>query len=313
MASDDVPQHESRQAVINRRVTKQRFLRASRVRSGLQFSALSAGFAAVMTVAGFFWWLDRESFTVSLGLGVMLIEIGLLINEPEMVEIPAGKFLMGSPEHEEGRESNERQHEVVIEKPFFIGKYEVTFDQYDLFALTEGRRIPDDSDWGRGQRPVINVSWGDALEYAQWLSKKTGKKYRLPTEAEWEYAARGGAQTPYWWGAEIGNGNANCYRCGSGWDGRSTAPVGSFKANGFGLHDTAGNVLEWTCSEYKEVYDGAEKSCINKDHTNYDSVPRVLRGGSWSLYPLWLRSADRSRFERSYRYDSIGFRLARSK
>jgi len=187
------------------------------------------------------------------------------INEPKMEDIPAGKFLMGPPEHEEGRESNERQHEVVIEKPFFIGKYEVTFDQYDLFALTEGRRIPDDSDWGRGQRPVINVSWGDALEYAQWLSKKTGKKYRLPTEAEWEYAARGGAQTPYWWGAEIGNGNANCYRCGSGWDGRSTAPVGSFKANGFGLHDTAGNVLEWTCSEYKEVYDGAEKSCVNTE------------------------------------------------
>ncbi|RMD68212.1 MAG: PEGA domain-containing protein, partial [Gammaproteobacteria bacterium] len=165
---------------------------------------------------------------------------------PEMVVIPPGRFLMGSPFDEEGRDSDEGpQHRVSIARPFAIGRYEVTFEEYDRFCEATGRRRPDDNGWGRGKRPVINVSWHDAKAYARWLSKQTGKRYRLPSEAEWEYAARAGTSTRYWWGDRVGHGHANCDGCGSWWDGKETAPVGFFDPNPWGLYDTAGNVWEW--------------------------------------------------------------------
>lgn len=171
--------------------------------------------------------------------------------------------------------------------------YEVTFDDWKLCFKTGGCRGVrlDDNGFGRGQRPVINVSYDEAVMYAQWLSSSTGKHYRLPTEDEWEYAARAGTTTPYWWGNEIGNNNANCSGCGSQWDGKSTAPVGSFKANAFGLYDTAGNVWEWT------------SSCQG------DCSLRVVRGGSWAYKPEFLRVFVRSWDVASLRYSNIGFRL----
>ncbi len=167
---------------------------------------------------------------------------------PEMVRIPAGEFLMGSPEDENGRWGDEGpQHKVQVET-FAIGKYEVTFDEYDLFCEATNREKPDDNGWGRGKRPVINISWYDAAEYAKWLSEQTGKKFRLPTEEEWEYACRAGTTgsrfcqdnelSEYAW-----------YYMNS--DGR-THPVGEKKPNPWGLYDMLGNVWEWTASEYSK-------------------------------------------------------------
>lgn len=151
----------------------------------------------------------------------------LPIIELEMVRIPSGTFRMGSLESEKGRDNDESpQHEVTIAYDFEIGKYPVTFAEYDVFAKATNRQLPDDRGWGRDRMPVIYVSFSDAQAYVQWLSSQTGKKYRLPTEAEWEYVARAGTQTRYWWGDDIGLNNAVCDGCGSQWDGKQTAPVG---------------------------------------------------------------------------------------
>ncbi len=226
--------------------------------------------------------------------------------EPEMVAIEGGCFQMGSPESEEGRDSDEKPHEVCVED-FAIGKYEVTFEEYDRYCEATGCTKLNDRGWGRDKRPVINVSWDDAVDYAEWLSKETGKSYRLPTEAEWEYAARAGTQTAYWWGDSIGANRANCDGCGSRWDNKQTAPVGSFDPNPFGLYDTVGNVREWTCSEYKGSYEGQEKVCASK---NRASVPRVIRGGSWYNNPRYVRAANRTRDTPYDRTNDVGFRLA---
>jgi len=174
----------------------------------------------------------------------------------------------------------------------------------DKFADATGRRKPRDRSWGRGNRPVIYVYWNDATAYAKWLSNQTGKKYRLPTEAEWEYAARAGTETKYWWGNEIGKNRANCDSdCGDSFE--YTAPVGSFSANKLGLYDTSGNVWEWTCSEYENKYNGKEKGCIGKN----SNKNRVLRGGSWSYFPRYVRSADRDGYTPDNRLDDYGFRV----
>jgi formylglycine-generating enzyme required for sulfatase activity len=165
-------------------------------------------------------------------------------NGPEMAVIPAGRFRMGDIQGK-GAKDEQPVHEVHISKRFGMSRYEITFDQYDEFAKATRRDLPEDEGFGRGRRPVIRVSWNDALDYAEWLTQQTGKRYRLPTEAQWEYAARAGTETVHWWGNEKKPGFANCIGCGSRWDNKQTAPVGSFKPNPFGLYDTAGNVLEW--------------------------------------------------------------------
>lgn len=155
---------------------------------------------------------------------------------PEMIVIPAGIL----------------QHKKTFEQPFAIGKYEVTFAEYDRFVKSGRAGKPDDSGWGRGNRPVINVPFYDVEAYTEWLSEQTGKPYRLPTEEEWEYAARAGTETVYWWGNEFEKNNANCGSCSSEWSGNTTAPVGSFNPNPWGLYDTSGNVWEWV-GERKEA------------------------------------------------------------
>ena len=164
--------------------------------------------------------------------------------EPEMVVIPGGRFRMGCVS---GRDCYDREHPVheVRVESFELSKYEVTFEEYDRFTTATGRVRARDEGWGRGRRPVISVSWEDAVAYTRWLSEQTGEQYRLPSEAEWEYAARAGTETAYSWGNEIGSNRANCYKCGSQWDGKQTAPVGSFRPNGWGLHDMHGNIFEW--------------------------------------------------------------------
>ena len=133
--------------------------------------------------------------------------------------------------------------------------------------------------WGRGNRPAIDVSWHEAQAYVAWLSEKTGKRCRLLSESEWEYAARAGAATRYSWGDGIGRNRANCSGCGSRWDDRQTAPVGSFAANGFGLHDMHGNVWEWVADCWNGSYAGAPSDGSARESGNCSR--RVLRGGAW--------------------------------
>lgn len=232
--------------------------------------------------------------------------------EPEMVRIPPGQFLMGSPANEPDRSDYEGpQHQVTIAYAFELSATEVTFAQYDQFAESTGRKKPDDRGWGRADRPVINVSFGDAVAYTQWLTAQTGKQYRLPSEAEWEYAARAGATSAYWWGQTIGKNNAVCDGCGSQWDNQQTAPVKSFKANAFGLYDTAGNVWEWTQDCWHDSYEGAPLDgsawLMSKQE---DCELRVTRGGSWVDGFQIQRSSGRVEFKAVESYFALGFRVA---
>jgi len=227
---------------------------------------------------------------------------------PEMIWIPAGRFRMGDIRGT-GRDDEKPVHEVSV-KRFAIGRYQITFAEYDKFAEVTNRKKPKDKGWGRDNRPVINVSWEDAVAYTEWLSKQTGQSYRLPTEAEWEYAARAGTKTNYWWGNDMGKNRANCDGSGSQWSGKKTAPVGSFEPNPFGLYDTVGNVWEWTGSEYESKYSGKEQVCLSKEDSN-DSGLFVLRGGSWGVNAGGARSASRNWDSRTYRDRDCGFRLAR--
>ena len=219
---------------------------------------------------------------------------------PQMVVIPAGTFVMGSPPGEEGRRKSEGpQHRVTVRR-FAIGKYEVTFAQWDACQAAGGcSHRPKDLGMGRGNRPVINVSWNDAKQYVVWLSKKTGKRYRLPSEAEWEYAARAGTQTRFWWGNALGRGNTNCKRCGSPWEKKGTSPVGSFRPNRFGLYDVHGNVSEWVEDCWHKSYAGAPANGRPRTTGGSCSEPyslfrdRVKRGGSFLINHRFLRAAFR--------------------
>ena len=199
---------------------------------------------------------------------------------PELVVVPAGRFRMGCVSGRDCYDSQQPVHEVELAS-FALGVYEVTFEEYDRFVQATGHRRPGDGGWGRGGRPVIDVSWEDAAAYVAWLSRETGESYRLPSESEWEYAARAGTTTRYSWGQDIGRNLANCDGCRSRWDDDQTAPAGSFAANGWGLHDMHGNVWEWVADCWHENYARAPR-----DGTAWTSGGncgrRVLRGGSWN-------------------------------
>ncbi len=223
---------------------------------------------------------------------------------PEMIIIPAGTFRMGDILGT-GYKNELPVHDVSV-KSFAMGRYPITFAEYDRFCEADNRKKPNDEGWGRDNRPVINLSWDDAVAYFKWLTEQTGKPYRLPSEAEWEYAARAGTDTDYWWGNEIGNNRANCDNSGSQWSGKQTSPVGSFEANPFGLYDTVGNVREW---------------CADPWHNNYEKAPtdgriwkkwfekrHLLRGGSFVNVPKSCRAAIRSRDSSDYHIRNGGFR-----
>jgi formylglycine-generating enzyme required for sulfatase activity len=216
---------------------------------------------------------------------------------------------------DEGRQGNEGpQHKVAISRPFAVSKLEVMFAGWDACVAVggcphEGRA--SDSGWGRGRQPVIFVSWDDAQAYVAWLSRMTGKTYRLLTEAEWEYAARAGSQTTYSWGDEIGKENANCEGCGSQWDKKRTAPVGSFAANAFGLHDMHGNVWEWVEDCYHGDYKGAPTDG-SAWIAGGECGRRVVRGGGWLDVPQNLRAASRFGNSATGRDHLLGFRVGRT-
>jgi formylglycine-generating enzyme required for sulfatase activity len=225
----------------------------------------------------------------------------------DWVSVPSGTFTMGSPESEAERSNNETQHQVTLNS-FMMSKYEVTFEQYDLFCDDTGREKPKDEGWGRGNRPVINVSWNDATAFAIWMD------CRLPTEAEWEYAARGGSNTPFNTGNNLTASQAN-------YDGRSpynknakgefrkkTVPVGSFSPNAFGLFDMHGNVWEW-CSD---LYGNYSKLAQTDPKGVTSGKSRVRRGGGWNDIARRCRVAYRDNCSPAYRDYSIGIRLVTS-
>ena len=255
---------------------------------------------------------QEKAFTIATGDQTLNVELKpiRLEYEPEMVSIPAGEFTMGCDSKRDDVEGGchkleKPPHQVTLDA-FQMGKYEVTFDQWDACEKAKVCSHAEDQGWGRGNRPVINVSWDDITQkYIPWLNKETGKTYRLPTEAEWEYAARGGADTAYPWGNAIGKGNVNCDNVSCGDKFEYTAPVGSFAANGYGLSDMHGNVLEW-CQDW---YGDYSSSSVSNPKGAASGASRVLRGGSWSYDAQGVRSAYRFNYAPDFRNFDYGFRL----
>ena len=254
---------------------------------------------------------------------------------PRMVAIPPGRFRMGCDRGDvkphpcpKGRSP---AHEVHIVQPFAMSKYETTFDDYDRYLQAKGSGRHDeahDQGWGRGRRPVVNVTWRDAVGYAEWLSAQTGGRYRLPSEAEWEYAARAGSDTTWSWGDEMLPNRANCADCGSRWDGESTAPVGSFPANAWGLHDMLGNahemLLDCLHANYKEVpTDGSPRTEPGRGwfifrngfggvEENGDCSAQAARGFSWVHSSSDFLTLSSRGYVRAKEYGPIwGFRVVR--
>ena len=280
-------------------------------------------------------WRNSHQFSNRAAWFALLGQMGLYTLQPEMIQVPPERgwsdpakrtFLMGSPDNDPHADWTEKpQHPVTLPRRYAIGRYEVTFDEYQVFAYlvakdggcADGHAIetPSDQDsgWGRGMRPVINVSWEDAVCYAEWLSKRTGKRYRLPTEAEWEYAARAGTDTRYWWGKDPDPAKGVCDGCDVQFAGREqgkrTAEVHdpAFPPNPWGLYHTAGNVWEWVRDCDRETYKGAPEDGSAVEERDCE---RVIRGGSWGYALASLRSANRLRFPPDYRYGDLGFRLA---
>lgn len=234
---------------------------------------------------------------------------GVEITEPvlgmQFVYIAPGSFMMGSPESEVNRYPDEKQHIVRIRSGFWMGKYEVTFEEYDTFSRATHHTRALDEQWGRGKRPVININWFEASDFARWLSARSGHHYRLPTEAEWEYAARAGTTTAY----SFGDNSADFpdYAWNTTNANHQTHAVGLKKPNPWGLYDMHGNVWEWTASTYAKEYDGSEL----RGSSDKSNARRSVRGGAWYFYPKGMRSADRRIYSPWLRFPYIGFRLVR--
>jgi len=217
--------------------------------------------------------------------------------------IPAGEFQMGSSADTE----EQPVHGVDILQPLALSVHEITNADWDACLREGGCRFSPDREGEEDNYPVSNLSWDDAREYVAWLSDKTGESYRLPSEAEWEYAARAGTETRYWWGDDPQGGQANCEGCAGGADGE--LPVGSFEPNPFGLYDVHGNVWEWTADCWNDDYEGAPTD--GEPWTQGDCIARVLRGGAWRLDSEYMRAARRYHYDRDVRYYLHGLRVAR--
>ena len=250
------------------------------------------------------------SMTSALAIGAEL-KTGDIIQDcavcPEMVVVPAGKFVMGAVK---GKKRAKPAHDVTIAKSFAISKYEITWDEWEACMADGGcTREPDDHKWGKGKQPVINISWKHANNYVKWLSKMTGNTYRLATEAEWEYAARAGTSTNYWWGDKLKKKYANCRKCGTEWSGKQSAPVGSFPPNQWGIHDMHGNIWEWTADCWNPNHEGAPTD--GSVRSEGDCAKRVVRSGSWYYYPKLAHSQSRDKFAADLFSYNIGIRPVR--
>lgn len=226
---------------------------------------------------------------------------------PKLVVLGPGSFVMGD---NDGYKYEVPAHEVTIDYVFALGQFEVTFEEWEACAAQLGcKASPDDHGWGKGRYPIINLTYQDIQDYLKWISKKTGEVYRLPSEAEWEFAARAGTTTAYWWGDGVGKNNANCRRCASKWSGHGSAPVGSFKPNPWGLYDMNGNAWEWvgdcwTAHHVATPVNGAARMDGNCKEP-------VIRGGSWYYFPKLSRSAYRYKNGINVFSYNISFRVLR--
>jgi len=226
---------------------------------------------------------------------------------PVMLALPAGNFTMGASR---GDRSEKPAHKVSINKPFAIGKYEVTVAQWNECHTAGACSYKPDFNDPQDNSPIRDISWSDAQEYTKWLSTVTQKPYRLPTEAEWEYAARGGTDTTYWWGNEVGASQADCKNCGGKWNNKSPAAVDAFPANPFGLHGTSGGVWEWVADCWHKTYKGAPKD--GTAWSRNDCRENVIRGGAWRNDANYIHSASRFKYDTHVRYLLNGFRIART-
>ena len=255
--------------------------------------------------------LTAGTLTVSSRELVKHREVGTVFKDcvvcPEMSIIPSGTFMIGSTK---GRKRERPVSKITITKSLAVSRYEVTFDQWDACFNAGGcSKKPSDRGWGRDSRPVINILLTDIDEYVTWLTRKTGHIYRLPSESEWEYAARAGSQTEFSWGDQMQTGAANCRGCGTKWSGLKSAPVGQFKPNAWGLYDVHGNVFEyvadcWSNDHYNIPRDGVPKKTAN-------CLSKVIKGGSWYYLPKVSRSASRVRNDKRVFSYFIGFRVFR--
>lgn len=225
---------------------------------------------------------------------------------PEMVVVPAGLYLMGSDKYK-----TEKPKRVIrFRKPFAIGRFETTHAEWQACLDAGGcKHEPHDHNWGKNRMPVINVNHDMVQGYAKWLSKTTGKKYRLPSEAEWEYVARAGSKQNYSFGNLVGENQVNCRKCGSPWSGIGNAPVGSFSPNPWGVYDMHGNAFEWVEDCWHPNYEGAPKSSAAR--TDGKCQFRVIRGGSWYYYSRMSRSANRQKNPAAVKSYWLSFRLVR--
>lgn len=224
---------------------------------------------------------------------------------PPVLPLSTGFYMMG------GRRFLEKpRHYVKIDNPVFLMTTEVTFDDYNQFCRDTGHPVPDDFSWGHGQRPVMNVTWQDAIDYAEWLTVQTGILYRLPFETEWEWAAKSGSDIQYPWGNSFKKAQANCKSCGSEWDNRMTAPVRSFPANGLGFHDMVGNLWEWVQDCWVENYVNAPENQSERKYSgrcgNY-----TIRGGAWNSPVRQTSTTSRLGVWANTKSNYIGFRLVR--
>lgn len=267
-----------------------------------------AGVTVFVLIVGISWFWQRSYNVEQALLKVQSLVMSIHV-EPVMIPISRGTFRQGDIHALGGAYPVQ---EVTIDS-FTMGKYEVTFEEYDKFAIATARPLPNDQRWGRGSRPVINVSWEDAKAYAEWLSEATGKRFRLPTESEWEYAARSGDTYEIWAGtsdekllADYAVYSVNSENLQNG-----TAMVGEKKPNGFGLHDMSGNAWEWVEDCWHNNYEMAPTDGSAWLETGGgDCGRRVLRGGSWGHLPAGVRTSSRDKFDTGFRIISIGFRLA---
>ena len=225
---------------------------------------------------------------------------------PLMVRIAAGEFDMGS--RSSSHFSEERPRHTVKVSPFSVSKYEITFEEYEKFAQATGGNIPDSLNMNKATHPVMFVSWDDARNYARWLSEQTGQRYRLPSEAEWEYMAGTGKRSPFWWGYDEEQGRAHCFDCGA-FEPRRPTKIGSFEANAFGVYDTAGNVAEWVQDCWHKNYKGAPSSSVVWQ--GGDCTYRVVRGGAYDSPLQSIRHARRDKFVPDQGYAHIGIRIVR--
>ncbi|MCG8610743.1 MAG: formylglycine-generating enzyme family protein [Pseudomonadales bacterium] len=231
---------------------------------------------------------------------------------PKLVVIPKGTGWVGGVNFR-SFQNESPEHKITVSKRFAIGQAEVTFDEYDAFCKATNRKCPPDNRWGRGKQPVIKVSWIEAAAYTQWLSEQTGEVYRLPSEAEWEYAARAGQKTRFWWGDDYIQGVDHCDRdyegCPEGTAVARPGVAGRFKANPFGLFDVTSNVAEWVLDCGNDSHIGAGESVDPR--LDGDCSQRILKGATWQNPQPNVHLSQRISIEKDYRSASVGFRVVR--